>query len=105
MIIDQNLPEAITTRFRDYSLAVIGDRALIDIRDGLKPVQRKILYAMYDLKTLSDTPRRKCARIAGEVIGKYSEHGEVSAYEALVKLCQDWKIRYPLKDFEGKIIL
>ena len=88
-------------RFGRYSKYIIQERALPDVRDGLKPVQRRILYAMHMLKMHSDSPYRKCARIAGEVMGKYHPHGDSSIYEAMVRLSQDWKINIPLIDMQG----
>ncbi len=85
-----------------YALSVITSRALPDVRDGLKPVQRRILYAMYhDLRLHADDRPRKCARIIGEVTGKYHPHGDEAAYDALVRLAQDWVMRMPLVDGQG----
>ncbi len=85
----------------DYAMSVIASRALPDVRDGLKPVQRRILYSMIELKNGPDKPHRKCARIVGDTMGKYHPHGDLSIYEALVKLAQDFNTRYPLVDGHG----
>ena len=85
----------------DYAMSVISSRALPDVRDGLKPVQRRILYSMIELNNGPDKPHRKCARIVGDTMGKYHPHGDSSIYEALVKLAQDWNTRYPLVDGHG----
>ena len=85
----------------DYAMSVIASRALPDVRDGLKPVQRRILYSMIELNNGPDKPHRKCARIVGDTMGKYHPHGDSSSYEALVKLAQDFNTRYPLVDGHG----
>ena len=85
----------------DYAMSVIASRALPDVRDGLKPVQRRILYSMVELNNGPDKPHRKCARIVGDTMGKYHPHGDLSIYEALVKLAQDFNTRYPLVDGHG----
>ena len=85
----------------DYAMSVIAARALPDVRDGLKPVQRRILHSMNELKNGPDKPHRKCARIVGDTMGKYHPHGDSSIYEALVKLAQEWNTRYPLVDGHG----
>lgn len=85
----------------DYAMSVIASRALPDVRDGLKPVQRRILYSMIELNNGPDKPHRKCARIVGDTMGKYHPHGDSSIYEALVKLAQDFNTRYPLVDGHG----
>ena len=84
-----------------YAMSVIASRALPDVRDGLKPVQRRILYSMIELNNGPDKPHRKCARIVGDTMGKYHPHGDSSIYEALVKLAQDFNTRYPLVDGHG----
>jgi DNA gyrase subunit A len=89
------------TSYIDYAMSVIAARALPDVRDGLKPVQRRILYAMIELNNGPDKPHRKCARIVGDTMGKYHPHGDSSIYEALVKLAQDFSTRYPLIDGHG----
>ena len=100
-IIQQPLEKIMPSRFMPYAISVIADRALPDVKTGLKPIQTKILYDAYELKILSNTPRKKSARIVGDVLAKYSEHGDQSAYDALVLMCQEWKMRYPLIDMEG----
>ena len=89
------------TSYIDYAMSVIASRALPDVRDGLKPVQRRILYSMIELNNGPDKPHRKCARIVGDTMGKYHPHGDSSIYDALVKLAQDWNTRYPLVDGHG----
>lgn len=100
-IIQENLEDIVGDRFGRYSRYIIQDRALPDVRDGLKPVQRRILYAMYKLGMFSNKPYKKSARIVGEVIGKYHPHGDTSVYDAMVRLSQDFKIRLPLIDMHG----
>ncbi len=100
-ILTDNLENIFGDRFGRYSKYIIQDRALPDVRDGLKPVQRRILFAMYRLGIFSNKPYKKSARIVGEVIGKYHPHGDTSVYEALVRLSQDFKIRFPLIDMQG----
>lgn len=100
-IIDEELDTIVGERFGRYSKYIIQDRALPDARDGLKPVQRRILYAMYKLGLFSNKPYKKSARIVGDVIGKYHPHGDTSVYEALVRLSQDFKMRLPLIDMHG----
>ena len=87
--------------FISYAMAVNVSRAIPDVRDGLKPVHRRILYSMGELGNFSDKPYKKCARIVGEVMGKYHPHGDSSVYDALVRLAQDFSIRYPLVDGHG----
>jgi topoisomerase-4 subunit A len=100
-IIKENLEDIVGERFGRYSKYIIQDRALPDVRDGLKPVQRRILYSMYKLGMFSDKPYKKSARIVGDVIGKYHPHGDTSIYDAMVRLSQTWKIRNPLIDMHG----
>ncbi|HEY8364664.1 MAG TPA: DNA topoisomerase IV subunit A [Haloplasmataceae bacterium] len=100
-IIDENIESLLAERFARYSKFIIQDRALPDVRDGLKPVQRRILYAMYKEKNLSDKPYRKSAKTVGNVIGNYHPHGDSSVYEAMVRLSQDWKMREILIDMHG----
>lgn len=88
-------------RFGRYSKYIIQDRALPDVRDGLKPVQRRILYAMWKEGNLPTKPYRKSAKTVGTVIGNYHPHGDSSVYEAMVRLSQDWKMRMPLVDMQG----
>ena len=87
--------------FLDYSMSVIVARALPDVRDGMKPVHRRILYAMNDLGITSDKPHKKSARIVGEVLGKYHPHGDSAVYETMVRMAQDFSYRYPLVDGHG----
>lgn len=96
-----DLKKTMETSYIDYAMSVIAARALPDVRDGLKPVQRRILYAMIELNNGPDKPHRKCARIVGDTMGKYHPHGDSSIYEALVKLAQDFSTRYPLVDGHG----
>ena len=96
-----NIEEEMRTSFLDYSMSVIVSRALPDVRDGLKPVHRRILFAMYGLKNFHNRPYLKSARIVGDVIGKYHPHGDSAVYEALVRLAQDFAMRYPLVDGQG----
>ena len=96
-----DLKKTMESSYIDYAMSVIAARALPDVRDGLKPVQRIILYAMIELNNGPDKPHRKCARIVGDAMGKYHPHGDSSIYEALVKLAQDFSTRYPLIDGHG----
>ncbi len=100
-ILVENLEDIVGERFGRYSKYIIQDRALPDVRDGLKPVQRRILYSMYKLGMFSDKPYKKCARIVGDVIGKYHPHGDTSVYDAMVRLSQPWKVRTLLVDMHG----
>src|SRR5258705_925110 len=84
-----------------YSMSVIVSRALPDVRDGLKPVQRRVLVAMNDLNLRHDRPHRKCAKITGDVTGNYHPHGTIAVYDTLVRLAQDFSLRYPLIDGQG----
>jgi len=95
------IEDEMRTAYIDYSMSVIVSRAIPDVRDGLKPVQRRILYAMNELGLQYNRPYKKCARIVGEVLGKYHPHGDSSVYEALVRMAQDWVMRYPLVDGQG----
>lgn len=95
------LEDVIGDRFGRYSKYIIQDRAIPDARDGLKPVQRRILYAMYREGNTHDKPFRKSAKTVGNVIGNYHPHGDSSVYEAMVRLSQDWKARYPLIEMHG----
>ena len=96
-----DLKKTMETSYIDYAMSVIAARALPDVRDGLKPVQRRILYSMIELNNGPDKPHRKCARIVGDTMGKYHPHGDSSIYGALVNLAQDWSTRYPLVDGHG----
>ncbi len=100
-IIPVNIEEQMKTAYIDYSMSVIVGRALPDVRDGLKPVHRRILFAMNDLGMSFNRPFKKCARIVGEVLGKYHPHGDSSVYDALVRMGQEWNIRYMLIDRQG----
>ena len=96
-----DLRKKMETSYIDYAMSVIASRALPDVRDGLKPVQRRILYAMIELNNGPDKPHRKCARIVGDTMGKYHPHGDSSIYGALVNLAQEWSTHYPLVDGHG----
>ena len=96
-----DLKKTMETSYIDYAMSVIASRALPDVRDGLKPVQRRILYSMIELNNGPDKPHRKCARIVGDTMGKYHPHGDSSIYGALVNLAQEWSTRYPLVDGHG----
>ena len=100
-IIKINIEEEMKSSYIDYSMSVIVARALPDVRDGFKPVHRRILYGMMELGNTSDKPYKKSARIVGEVLGKYHPHGDSSVYGALVRMAQDWAMRYPLVDGQG----
>lgn len=100
-IIKINIEEEMKMSYIDYSMSVIVARALPDVRDGFKPVHRRILYGMMELGNTSDKPYKKAARIVGEVLGKYHPHGDSSVYGALVRMAQDWAMRYPLVDGQG----
>ena len=100
-IIKINIEEEMKSSYIDYSMSVIVARALPDVRDGFKPVHRRILYGMMELGNTSDKPYKKSARIVGEVLGKYHPHGDSSVYNALVRMAQDWAMRYPLVDGQG----
>jgi len=100
-IIDERIEQILFERFARYSKYIIQERALPDVRDGLKPVQRRILYAMYKDKNTHDKPYRKSAKTVGNVIGNYHPHGDASVYEAMVRMSQDWKMREPLIDMHG----
>jgi len=96
-----DLKKTMETSYIDYAMSVIASRALPDVKDGLKPVQRRILYAMRELSNTPDKPHRKCARIVGDTMGKFHPHGDTSIYGALVNLAQSWSTRYPLVDGHG----
>ncbi len=100
-IIPINIHDEVKKSFLDYAMSVIVSRALPDVRDGLKPVHRRILYAMSEMGLTPDKPHRKAARIVGEVLGKFHPHGDLSVYDALVRLAQDFSTRYPLVDGHG----
>src|SRR2546425_7031873 len=100
-IVDVSIESEMKTSYIDYSMSVIVSRALPDVRDGLKPSQRRILVAMNDLNLAPGRPYRKCAKIAGDTSGNYHPHGEQVVYPTLVRLAQDWVMRYPLVDGQG----
>src|SRR5438477_4706880 len=100
-IIPINIEEQMKTAYIDYSMSVIVGRALPDVRDGLKPVHRRILFAMNELGLNYNRPYKKAARIVGEVLGKYHPHGDTAVYDALVRMAQEWSMRYTLVDGQG----
>jgi DNA gyrase subunit A len=100
-IISVNIEDEMKTAYIDYSMSVIVSRALPDVRDGLKPVHRRVLYGMLDLGVLSNRAHKKSARIVGEVLGKYHPHGDSSVYDTMVRMAQHWSLRYPLVDGQG----
>ena len=102
-IIQVNIEEEMQSSYIDYSMSVIVARALPDVRDGFKPVHRRILYGMLGIGNTSNNPYKKCARVVGEVLGKYHPHGDSSVYGALVRLAQDWNMRYTLVDGQGNL--
>ncbi|MBE8538554.1 DNA gyrase subunit A [Geoglobus acetivorans] len=101
MEIARDISEELKVSYLDYAMSVIVGRAIPDVRDGLKPVQRRILYAMYEMGLYSNRPYRKSARIVGDVLGKYHPHGDSAVYDALVRMAQDFNMRYPLIDGQG----
>ena len=100
-ILEENIENIVGDRFGRYSKYVIQDRALPDVRDGLKPVQRRILYALYRLGMFSTKPYKKSARVVGDVIGKFHPHGDTAVYDALIRMSQDFKMLLPLIDVHG----
>jgi DNA gyrase subunit A len=100
-IISINIDEEMRAAYIDYSMSVIVSRALPDVRDGLKPVHRRVLYGMLDLGLANNKPYKKSARIVGEVLGKYHPHGDTSVYDAMVRMAQDWSLRYPFVEGQG----
>ncbi len=100
-IININIEDQMKSAYIDYAMSVIVSRALPDVRDGLKPVHRRVLFGMLELGVLSNRPYKKSARIVGEVLGKYHPHGDTSVYDAMVRMAQDWSLRYPLVDGQG----
>ncbi len=100
-ILDVNIEKEMQKSFIDYAMSVIVSRALPDVRDGLKPVHRRILYSMYELGMTPDKPFRKSARIVGDVLGKYHPHGDSSVYDAMVRMAQDFSTRYMLVEGHG----
>ena len=100
-IIKVDIEHEMRKSYIDYSMSVIVARALPDVRDGFKPVHRRILFGMKGLNNVHSQPTKKCARVVGEVLGKYHPHGDSSVYGALVRMAQDWNMRYPLVDGQG----
>jgi DNA gyrase subunit A len=100
-VVKVNIEEEMKSAYIDYSMSVIVSRALPDVRDGLKPVHRRVLFGMSELGVLSNRPYKKSARIVGEVLGKFHPHGDSSVYEAMVRMAQEWSLRYPLVDGQG----
>ena len=100
-IIPIHIEEEMKNSYINYAMSVIAGRALPDVRDGLKPVHRRILYAMKDMGMLHSKPFKKCARIVGEVLGKYHPHGDSAVYDSLVRMVQDFSLRYPLINGQG----
>ncbi len=100
-IIPINIEEEMKSAYIDYSMSVIVSRALPDVRDGLKPVHRRVLFGMLDLGVTSNKPYKKSARIVGDVLGKYHPHGDASVYDTMVRMAQDWSLRYPMVDGQG----
>src|SRR3990167_7907315 len=100
-IIPIDIKDEMKDSYLSYSMSVIVGRALPDVRDGLKPVHRRILYAMQELGLEHSKPYKKCARITGEVLGKYHPHGDIAVYDSLVRMAQDFSLRYPLIDPQG----
>ena len=100
-ILPRLIEEEMREAFLDYSMSVIVQRALPDVRDGLKPVHRRILYAMSELGLLPGRPHKKSATVVGEVLGKYHPHGDAAVYDTLVRMVQDFSLRYPLVDGQG----
>jgi DNA gyrase subunit A len=98
---DRNIVDEMETCYLDYAMSVIVSRALPDVRDGLKPVHRRILYAMYDTGLRSTGKYRKSATVVGEVLGKYHPHGDTAVYDSMVRMAQDFSLRYPLIDGQG----
>src|SRR6202453_1935791 len=96
-----NIEEEMRGAYLDYAMSVIVGRALPDVRDGLKPVHRRALFAMYDLGNAHNKPYKKSARVVGDVIGKYHPHGDVAVYDTIVRMAQDFSLRYPLVDGQG----
>ncbi|MBZ0290472.1 MAG: DNA gyrase subunit A, partial [Anaerolineae bacterium] len=101
LVRQRDINEELQESYLDYAMSVIVARALPDARDGLKPVHRRILYAMYDMGIRPNTPYKKSARIVGEVLGKYHPHGDMAVYDAMVRMAQDFSMRYELVDGQG----
>ena len=100
-IIPVNIEEQMKSSYIDYSMSVIVSRALPDVRDGLKPVHRRVLYGMHDMGVTSTKSYKKSARVVGDVLGKYHPHGDSSVYDTMVRMSQDWSLRYMLVDGQG----
>ena len=100
-LIPINIEDEMKSAYIDYSMSVIVSRALPDVRDGLKPVHRRVLFGMHELGVRSNTAHKKSARIVGEVLGKYHPHGDTSVYDAMVRMAQEWSLRYMLVDGQG----
>ena len=100
-LIPINIEDEMKSAYIDYSMSVIVSRALPDVRDGLKPVHRRVLYGMHELGIRSNTAYKKSARIVGEVLGKYHPHGDSSVYDTMVRMAQEWSLRYLLVDGQG----
>jgi DNA gyrase subunit A len=100
-LIPINIEDEMKSAYIDYSMSVIVSRALPDVRDGLKPVHRRVLFGMHDLGVNSRSAHKKSARIVGEVLGKYHPHGDTSVYDAMVRMAQEWSMRYLLIDGQG----
>ncbi|MFP5392897.1 MAG: DNA gyrase subunit A, partial [Gammaproteobacteria bacterium] len=96
-----SLEEEMRKSYLDYAMSVIVGRALPDVRDGLKPVHRRVLYAMHEMNNVYNRPYVKCARVVGDTMGKYHPHGDASIYDTLVRMAQPWSLRYPLVDGQG----
>ena len=100
-LIPINIEDEMKSAYIDYSMSVIVSRALPDVRDGLKPVHRRVLYGMHDLGVRASTAHKKSARIVGEVMGKYHPHGDSAIYDTMVRMAQEWSLRYMLVDGQG----
>ncbi|HPW86033.1 MAG TPA: DNA gyrase subunit A, partial [Chitinophagales bacterium] len=100
-IVPINIEDEMKSAYIDYSMSVIVSRALPDVRDGLKPVHRRVLFGMNELGMTSNKPYKKSARIVGEVLGKYHPHGDSSVYDTMVRMAQEWSLRYPMIDGQG----
>ena len=100
-ILPINIEDEMKSAYIDYSMSVIVSRALPDVRDGMKPVHRRVLFGMHELGVRANTAHKKSARIVGEVLGKYNPHGDTSVYDAMVRMAQDWSLRYMLVDGQG----
>ena len=100
-ILPINIEDELKTSYLSYAMSVIHGRALPDVRDGLKPVHRRILYGMHELGIRSNTAYKKSARIVGEVLGKFHPHGDTAVYDAMVRMAQEWSLRYMMVDGQG----